>query len=95
MHDQLGERAVEGAVRKRKLLGRAGLHVDLREARADRRDERAGRIDRRHGTGTRSLDQLRGQPSGSAADIQHPLTSPYTGQEIRELNSPEARKNDP
>ncbi len=68
----------------RELLGNAGLHVDLGEAYADRCDERGGRIDRRDGIGARTFYQLRGQCSGSTADVQHPLTSLHIGQ-LREL----------
>ena len=76
MHGQLGERDAEAAVRKREAARQRRTAHRPQEARAGRRDERAGRIDRRDGTGAQALCQLRGQGPGSAADIQHPLTSP-------------------
>ena len=48
MHNQLGQRAVEGAVSERKPLGNPAMHADPRETVADRRGERGGRIDCRN-----------------------------------------------
>ena len=47
VHDELGEGHVEDVVRKRKILGNTGPHVDLREARPDRSDEWGRWVDRR------------------------------------------------
>ena len=91
MHDQLGQRGVETAIRKRKPLGDPALYDDLGKALADRRDEGGGRIYRRDSAAGRPLQKLRGQRPGPAADVQYPLTSRHTGQ-IRELHSQRLRE---
>jgi hypothetical protein len=86
MHDQLSQRAVEGAVSKRKPFGDTALYVDVREAGHDCRDERGGQINRRNSAAAQPLHQLRGQRAWPAADVQHSLPSPHISQ-LRELQS--------
>jgi hypothetical protein len=61
------------------VLGSSGLHVDRGEAQPHRIDERRGRIDCSDGFGAQPCDELRSQCSGSAPDVQRPLTRPDVG----------------
>jgi hypothetical protein len=83
--DELGESNVETVVRKGKLFGRPGSHVDVGTPRSRRRDERLGRIDRRDGIGSETSEELLGQSPRSAPDIQRALTG-VRGGKLGELH---------
>ena len=79
--DELRERGVEAVVGERQLLCPRLVHLDLREARAQRPGEVRRRLDRDHGRA--ACQQLARQRAGPGADIEHAVSIAHAG-EVRE-----------
>jgi len=81
---QLGKCRVERSVRVRELLGWSLADVHGREAGAHRGHERFGRVDGGHVLWPETFDELAGERTGAAADIEDALAGVHI-REIREL----------
>ena len=90
MDDELREGGVKGIIRERHLLGRRSSNVDARVARPRRGNERIGRVDCRHRVRSQPSDQLAGERSRAAADVEDPLPSAHRG-EVCQLTRQQAR----
>ena len=73
VHDELGERRVDGVVTQGQALGRRLVHLHRRQPVAHGGDERRRRVDRDHVPGAEAVDETAGQRARSAPDVEHPL----------------------
>lgn len=80
MDDKLGQSCIEPGIREGESLGWRLSNVDTRIASPCGGNERFGRLYRRHGFGSQSCDQLSGEGSGPAADIEDPLPFAHRGE---------------
>ena len=71
VHDELRHGGIEGPILERELLRGRSSHVDRGKARVCCGDEAVGRIDRSDGRGPEAPDQLGGQGTWAAPDIEH------------------------
>ncbi len=84
VHDQLGDREVVGAVRERKVLRRAFVHLDPRDAVSRGFDERRRGIDGHDGGRAETLRELCGEHPRAAPHVEGALSRP----QVEELDEP-------
>jgi hypothetical protein len=78
--DELRQRSVEDVVRKRQILGRRAMHLDVRVSLAQRVHERLRGVDGCDGVRPQPLDELGRQRARPAADVEHTLTRVHARQ---------------
>ena len=80
MHDQLGQRGVEGGIAERQPFGGGVPDVHIGQPLARRGYERRGRFHRAHRVRADPLHQFGGQRAGSASYVEQPLAAAGPGQ---------------
>ena len=90
MDDQLSERGVEGPAGEGQILPGRLLHVDAGISQTRRGDERRRRVHGRDGHGAQPRNELGGERTGPATDVEHALSRTYPC-EIRQLGGELAR----
>ena len=78
MDDELSKRGIEGAVGKRERLRGGEPDVDARMALASGTDKGVGRVDRGDLHGANATKELRGERTGSTADVENRPVSSFT-----------------
>jgi hypothetical protein len=71
---------VERPLRERQSLRGRLANVDAWVARSSSGHERFRRVDGRHGLRSEPRDQLGGEGTGAAADVEHPLAATHPGE---------------
>src|SRR5947207_13915490 len=80
MDDELSKRGIEGAVGKRERLRGGEPDVDAGMALASGTDKGVGRVDRGDLLGANATNELRGERTGSTADVENTLTGSNAGE---------------
>ena len=90
MDDQLSEGGVEGPTGERQILRCRLLHVDAGISQTRRGNKRRRRVYGRDGHGAHPRNELGGERTGPATDVEHALSRAYPS-EIRQLGGELAR----